>query len=250
MSRRARRTPRCVRSSSRGSEARGLRDADGLLVIIDGGKGLHAGVEQAFGAVFATLNASLVKLQCPEVDFVCRGDGEQLILDLLQQLDDPSPVAGVTIRPHRQCVRLPRICRDSRRQKDRSSFRSKSRSPPPSFGRSQPSVFWSASSKTRSGNRMSKASRDRDHLENASHEQNGRAGNAHDNSDPRHQLRIHRIAPKGNCHAAKAYQGGDPLNPTGVHAANFARTGAHSKSAGIQTETTTVDSNTIGEYQR
>ncbi|MGH7899305.1 MAG: B12-binding domain-containing radical SAM protein, partial [Candidatus Binatia bacterium] len=53
-------------------------------------------VKLAFGGVFATLNAQLVKLQCPEVDFVCRGDGEQLILDLLERLDDPSAVAGVT----------------------------------------------------------------------------------------------------------------------------------------------------------
>ena len=53
-------------------------------------------VRLAFGGVFATLNAQLVKLQCPEVDFVCRGDGEQLILDLLEQLEDPSGVAGVT----------------------------------------------------------------------------------------------------------------------------------------------------------
>ena len=55
-----------------------------------------ARVRLAFGGVFATLNAQLVKLQCPEVDFVCRGDGEQLILDLLERLDDPSTVAGVT----------------------------------------------------------------------------------------------------------------------------------------------------------
>jgi anaerobic magnesium-protoporphyrin IX monomethyl ester cyclase len=53
-------------------------------------------VRLAFGGVFATLNAPLVKLQCPEVDFVCRGDGEQLILDLLGQLDDPVGVAGLT----------------------------------------------------------------------------------------------------------------------------------------------------------
>jgi transposase-like protein len=32
-----------------GLKARGLRDADGLLVILDGGKGLHAGVDKAFG---------------------------------------------------------------------------------------------------------------------------------------------------------------------------------------------------------
>jgi radical SAM superfamily enzyme YgiQ (UPF0313 family)/predicted small metal-binding protein len=53
-------------------------------------------VKLAFGGVFATLNAQLVKLQCPEVDFVCRGDGEQLILDLLAHLDNPEPVAGLT----------------------------------------------------------------------------------------------------------------------------------------------------------
>jgi anaerobic magnesium-protoporphyrin IX monomethyl ester cyclase len=50
----------------------------------------------AFGGVFATLNAERVKKQVPEVDFVCRGDGEQLILDLLDHLGDPAGVAGVT----------------------------------------------------------------------------------------------------------------------------------------------------------
>lgn len=53
-------------------------------------------VKLAFGGVFATLNASLVKLQCPEVDFVCRGDGEQLILDLIERWGDPQEVAGLT----------------------------------------------------------------------------------------------------------------------------------------------------------
>ncbi|MBI5410801.1 MAG: B12-binding domain-containing radical SAM protein [Nitrospirae bacterium] len=53
-------------------------------------------VKLAFGGVFASLNASLVKLQCPEVDFVCRGDGEQLILDLLDHMDDPQDVGGLT----------------------------------------------------------------------------------------------------------------------------------------------------------
>ena len=55
-----------------------------------------ANVKLAFGGVFATLNAQLVKLQCPEVDFVCRGDGEQLILDLIERIDDPAGVAGLT----------------------------------------------------------------------------------------------------------------------------------------------------------
>jgi radical SAM superfamily enzyme YgiQ (UPF0313 family) len=53
-------------------------------------------VKLAFGGVFASLNAGLVKLQCSEVDFVCRGDGEQLLLDLLERLDDPHHVAGLT----------------------------------------------------------------------------------------------------------------------------------------------------------
>ncbi|MFQ5891106.1 MAG: B12-binding domain-containing radical SAM protein [Gemmatimonadota bacterium] len=53
-------------------------------------------VRLAFGGVFATLNAQLVKLQCPELDFICRGDGEQLILDLLDNLEDPSDVLGLT----------------------------------------------------------------------------------------------------------------------------------------------------------
>jgi len=53
-------------------------------------------VKIAFGGVFASLNPQLVKLQVPEIDFVCRGDGEQLILDLAERLDDPDTVAGVT----------------------------------------------------------------------------------------------------------------------------------------------------------
>jgi radical SAM superfamily enzyme YgiQ (UPF0313 family) len=53
-------------------------------------------VKLAFGGVFASLNAGLVKLQCPEVDFVCRGDGEQLLLDLIERIDDPSTVASLT----------------------------------------------------------------------------------------------------------------------------------------------------------
>jgi radical SAM superfamily enzyme YgiQ (UPF0313 family) len=53
-------------------------------------------VPLAFGGVFATLNAELVKRQCPEVDFVCRGDGEQLLLDLVDRLDAPESVLGLT----------------------------------------------------------------------------------------------------------------------------------------------------------
>lgn len=59
-------------------------------------RAVNVRVKLAFGGVFASLNAPLVKLQCPEVDFVCRGDGEQLILDLLARLNDLEEVAGLT----------------------------------------------------------------------------------------------------------------------------------------------------------
>jgi len=64
-------------------------------------------VPLAFGGVFATINADLIKLQCPEVDFVCRGDGEQLILDLVEHLDDPSKVNGITWAKDGQIVHNP-----------------------------------------------------------------------------------------------------------------------------------------------
>jgi len=64
-------------------------------------------VRLAFGGVFATLNAEMIKQQCSEVDFVCRGDGEQLILDLLANLDDPAKVAGLTWAKDGQVVRNP-----------------------------------------------------------------------------------------------------------------------------------------------
>jgi anaerobic magnesium-protoporphyrin IX monomethyl ester cyclase len=64
-------------------------------------------VKLAFGGVFASLNAPLVKQQCPDVDFVCRGDGEQLILDLIEHLDDPSGVESVTWARDGQVVSNP-----------------------------------------------------------------------------------------------------------------------------------------------
>ena len=63
--------------------ARRIREVDG-------------GLKLAMGGVFATVNDARLKRHCPEVDFVCRGDGEQLILDLLERLDDPDTVAGLT----------------------------------------------------------------------------------------------------------------------------------------------------------
>ncbi len=53
-------------------------------------------VKIAFGGVFASLNAQLVKMQVPEVNFVCRGDGEETLLELVERLDEPDGVLGVT----------------------------------------------------------------------------------------------------------------------------------------------------------
>ena len=64
-------------------------------------------VKLAFGGVFASLNAPLVKQQFPEVDFVCRGNGEQLILDILEHMDDPAGVEGVTWAKDGQVVSNP-----------------------------------------------------------------------------------------------------------------------------------------------
>jgi len=70
-------------------------------------RAVDAKVRLAFGGVFASLNAGLVKLQCPDVDFVCRGDGEQLILDLMTHLDDPEAVAGLTWAKDGQVIQNP-----------------------------------------------------------------------------------------------------------------------------------------------
>jgi radical SAM superfamily enzyme YgiQ (UPF0313 family) len=65
-------------------------------ILVRALKAANPGLKLAFGGVFATLNSEHVKAQVPEVDFVCRGDGEQLILDLVDHLDDPASVLGVT----------------------------------------------------------------------------------------------------------------------------------------------------------
>ena len=79
--------------------ARQIRDADAKVLL-------------AFGGVFATLNAEHVKLQCPDADFVCRGDGEQLILDLVERFDDPADVAGLTWVKDGQVVHNPNCSMD------------------------------------------------------------------------------------------------------------------------------------------
>ena len=77
-------------------------------------------VKLALGGVFASLNAGLVKMQCPEVDFVCRGDGEQLILDLLERIKDPETVESLTWMKDGQVVQNPN--RTIERQLDQWPF--------------------------------------------------------------------------------------------------------------------------------
>jgi radical SAM superfamily enzyme YgiQ (UPF0313 family) len=77
-------------------------------------------VKLAFGGVFASLNAPLVKLQCTEVDFVCRGDGEQLLLDLLANFENPEGVAGLTWMKDGKVVHNPN--RPMERQLDQWPF--------------------------------------------------------------------------------------------------------------------------------
>ena len=77
-------------------------------------------VRLAFGGVFASLNAPLVKLQCPEVDYVCRGDGEQLLLDLLANLENPQDVASLTWMKNGQVIQNPN--RAMERQLDQWPF--------------------------------------------------------------------------------------------------------------------------------
>ena len=77
-------------------------------------------VKLAFGGVFASLNAPLVKHQCPEVDFVCRGDGEQLMLDLLERLNDPADIESLTWVRNGQVVNNPN--RKVERQLDQWPF--------------------------------------------------------------------------------------------------------------------------------
>ncbi len=77
-------------------------------------------VRLAFGGVFASLNAPLVKLQCPEVDYVCRGDGEQLLLDLLANFENPQDVASLTWMKDGQVIQNPN--RAMERQLDQWPF--------------------------------------------------------------------------------------------------------------------------------
>lgn len=83
-------------------------------------RAIDSAVRLAFGGVFASLNAGLVKMQCPEVDFVCRGDGEQLILDLMSNLDNPEGVLGLTWAKEGRVINNPN--RETERHLDQWPF--------------------------------------------------------------------------------------------------------------------------------
>ena len=48
------------------------------------------------GGVFATMNASNILKDCPYVDCVGAGEGEELLPEYLENLNDPARVAGLT----------------------------------------------------------------------------------------------------------------------------------------------------------
>ncbi len=50
------------------------------------------------GGVFATINAKEVLADCPCADYVCKGEGEELLPDLLDNLNDPGKVRGLVWR--------------------------------------------------------------------------------------------------------------------------------------------------------
>jgi radical SAM superfamily enzyme YgiQ (UPF0313 family) len=50
------------------------------------------------GGAFATLNANRILGDCPDIDCVGRGEGEELLPEYLDHLDDPGSVAGLVWR--------------------------------------------------------------------------------------------------------------------------------------------------------
>jgi radical SAM superfamily enzyme YgiQ (UPF0313 family) len=71
--------------------ARRLKAAAGKLPIIVGGP-------------FATLNADRILGDCPDIDCVGRGEGEELLPEYLEHLEDPGAVAGLVWRCGGQIV--------------------------------------------------------------------------------------------------------------------------------------------------
>lgn len=58
-----------------------------------------------FGGPFASMNADRILNDCPHVDCIGVGEGEELLPDYLDHLDDPSAVAGLVHRSGGEIVR-------------------------------------------------------------------------------------------------------------------------------------------------
>jgi anaerobic magnesium-protoporphyrin IX monomethyl ester cyclase len=59
------------------------------------------------GGVFATINARKILADCPYADFVCKGEGEELLPDFLENLDFPGKVAGLVWRSGNEIIENP-----------------------------------------------------------------------------------------------------------------------------------------------
>ena len=57
------------------------------------------------GGAFATMNADLILKDCPDLDCVAVGEGEELLPDYLDHLNDPGAVAGLVWRDAQEIVR-------------------------------------------------------------------------------------------------------------------------------------------------
>ncbi len=56
------------------------------------------------GGVFATINAKEILADCSVADYVCKGEGEELLPDFLENLDDPGKVGGLVWRSAHEIV--------------------------------------------------------------------------------------------------------------------------------------------------
>ncbi len=61
-------------------------------------KGVAPKTPVIVGGPFATVNADRILHDCPQIDFVGVGEGEELLPDFLANLDDPGSVAGLVWR--------------------------------------------------------------------------------------------------------------------------------------------------------
>ena len=59
------------------------------------------------GGVFATMNAAKILAECPYVDFIGVGEGEELLIDFLDHIDRPGEVFGLVWRRGDQIVENP-----------------------------------------------------------------------------------------------------------------------------------------------